>query len=230
MADEDLARETAELLNCRSGSQSRTLNQLATLLTRQVPGCSGATTALWSDGEPVVRAATHPDLAYLFDKCLQSGPWQEAIASGTAVSCPDTLDEPRWPGFASLALSRGVRCSVTAVHRSGRESITGTMFGARPRSLGPGQLSLAGLLVGFGGSVMGNASQHGDMQRTVLQLHDAARSRSVSDQAKGILMHLLNCTADEALAQMRALSQTSHLKVSEVAGRIIESQGGGEVR
>jgi AmiR/NasT family two-component response regulator len=32
-----------------------------------------------------------------------------------------------------------------------------------------------------------------------------------------------SCTADEALARMRQISQSSHIKVSEVARRIVES-------
>jgi AmiR/NasT family two-component response regulator len=48
----------------------------------------------------------------------------------------------------------------------------------------------------------------------------------VVDQAKGVLMHALGCTAEEALQRMRQVSQAQNMKVTDVATRIIESRGG----
>ena len=248
MATEDLAHRARELLSMSGGSASRSLNQLVGLVSRQVPGCSGATAAVWRDAEPVVRAASHPDLAELFELQLTSGsaPWLEALASldspastgtastgtastGTAstgtVSCPDTLDEGRWPGFAAAALARGVRCCVTLAQRSGDRALTLTMFGARPRSLDPDQLPLAELLVAFGGAVMGNAAAYDGVQRTVLRLRDSVESGSLLDQARGVLMNASGCTADEAWQQMRARSAAQHITMTEVAHQVIASQG-----
>jgi hypothetical protein len=244
VATEDLARRARELLSMSGGSASRSLNQLVGLVSRQVPGCSGATAAVWRDAEPVVRAASHPDLAELFELQLTSGsaPWLEALASldspagldspastGTAstgtVSCPDTLDEGRWPGFAAAALARGVRCCVTLAQRSGDRALTLTMFGARPRSLDPDQLPLAELLVAFGGAVMGNAAAYDGVQRTVLRLRDSVESGSLLDQARGVLMNASGCTADEAWQQMRARSAAQHITMTEVAHQVIASQG-----
>jgi ANTAR domain/GAF domain len=224
---EDLAREAAELLSIAGSSESRSLNQLVALAAREVPACSGAMAALWRDGELAVLAASHPDLAELFEleQRGSAGPWQQALATGAPVSCPDTLEERRWPEFAAVALCCGVRCSVTLVHRSAPTAVTLTLFGARPRALDAEQLSLAALLVAFGGAVMGNASVYGDVQRMALQLRESAESRALVDQAKGILMHALGCSAQDALDRMRAISQTRHIKVTEVARKIIDSQG-----
>ena len=46
------------------------------------------------------------------------------------------------------------------------------------------------------------------------------------DQAKGILMHALGCTADEALQRMREVSQRSNIRATEVARRIIDAHAG----
>jgi AmiR/NasT family two-component response regulator len=47
----------------------------------------------------------------------------------------------------------------------------------------------------------------------------------VVDQAKGVLIHALGCTAEEALQRMRQVSQAQNMKVTDVATRIIESRG-----
>ena len=235
MATEDLARRARELLSMTGGSASRSLNQLVGLVSRQVPGCSGATSAVWQGIEPVVRAASHPDLAELFELQLTAGsaPWLDALSgldspdSMGTVTCPDTLDEERWPGFAAAALARGVRCCVTVAQRSGDQALTLTMFGARPRSLDPDQLPLAELLVASGGAVMGNADAYDGVQRTVYRLRDSVESSALLDQARGVLMHARGCSADDAWQQMRAMSAARHITMTEVAQQVIESQGAG---
>jgi ANTAR domain len=227
VATEDLAHRARELLSMTGGSASRSLNQLVDLVSRQVPGCSGAASAVWRDGEPVVRAASHPDLAELFELQLTVGsaPWLDALASDATVSCLDTLDEERWPGFAAAALARGVRCCVTLAQRSGEQALTLTMFGARPRSLDPDQLPLAELLVAFGGAIMGNANAYDGMQRTVLRLRDSVESSALLDQARGVLMHARGCSAEDAWQQMRAMSAAQRVTMTEVAQQVIASQG-----
>ena len=220
-----LAREAADLLSIADGADVRSLHRLSELSVRQVAGCSGATAALWRDGEPVQLAATHPDLSALFDLCHEAstGPWTEALATGDTVYCADTLEDDRWPDYAREALQRGVRCSVTLVHIFGPMTVTLTLFGARPRALDPGKVGVAELLIAFGGATLGNASIYGETQRTAHHLRESAESRMVVDQAKGILMHALGCTAAEAFDRMREISQTRHVKVTDVAATIIKA-------
>jgi AmiR/NasT family two-component response regulator len=73
--------------------------------------------------------------------------------------------------------------------------------------------------------MLGNATEYGDSRRTALQLVDAAQSRELVDQAKGMLMHALGCSADDALRRLRTISSQHNIKVTEVAARIIESNG-----
>jgi hypothetical protein len=226
VTDLDLARETAGLLSVTNKSLSRSLNELVSLAARQVRACSGASATLWRRGEPAVIAASHPDISGLIDveRANGAGPELAALASGAAVSCPDTVAENRWPGYAQAALERGVRCSVTLAHVAEAAAVTLSLFGARPRVLDPEQLPLAELLVAMGGAVIGNMSSYTDAERTALQLREAAESRALVDQAKGILMHALGCSADQAFERMREISQQHSLKVTEVARRIIDSK------
>ena len=83
------------------------------------------------------------------------------------------------------------------------------------------QIPLAELLVAFGGAALAAVSDYDEAQRTAVQLRDAADSRSLVDQAKGILMHALGCSADEALNRMRQVSQRNNMETTEVAATII---------
>ena len=225
MPRSDLAHEAAELLSIANTSEPRSLNQLVTLASYQVAACSGATAVVWRGSEPAVRAASHPDLPGLDDVQLSSGrgPVVEALSSGGPVSCPDTLTENRWPEYASAALHRGVRCCVALAYRPGPDAVTLSLCGARPRSLESGQF--AELLTAFGGAVMGNAAEYGDAKRTALQLRAAAESRALVDQAKGMLMQALGCSAEDALDRLRQISQERNMRVTDVARTIINSRG-----
>lgn len=227
----DLAAQTTDLVKLANTSEARALDRLVTVAARQVPACSGANAATWRGGELLLSASSHPDLPALTDVQRSSGrgPVTDAITGDRPVHCADTLAEERWPEYAAAALRCGVRCSVTMVHQSGGTALTLALLGARPRSIDPDQVPLAELLVVVGGAVLSNVADYGDSQRTALQLTDAAAARELVDQAKGVLMHAFSCTAAEALARLRQMSQQRNIKVTEVAARIIEANGGGSL-
>jgi hypothetical protein len=220
---EHLGHEAAELLSLTNGGEARSLNRLAELAAWQVPACAGAHAAVWRDGEVVAAAGTHPDLAELADLQLSigHGPLVAAADGGVPVSCPDMLDETRWPEYAEAALRRGVRCSVDLVRELPRGALVLSLFAVRPGVLDAESSPMADTLASFGGAMLANATAYGQAQRTASQLKDAVVTRPVVDQAKGILMHALGCDADDALRRLRQESQRRHVKVTEVAAEIV---------
>jgi hypothetical protein len=227
---EQLGQEAAELLSLSDGGEARSLNKLAELAAWQIPACSGASALVWRDGEVISAASTHPDLAELADLQVRAGrgPLIEAADSGVPVSCPDTVDESRWPEYAEAALRGGVRCSVHLVRELPRGALVLSLFGVRPGVLDAESSPMADMLAAFGSAVLTNATAYKQAQQTASQLKDAVVARSVVDQAKGILMHAIGCDADDALQRLRAESQRRHIKVTEVAGEVVAAYGGGE--
>jgi hypothetical protein len=219
------ARDPAGLLSAAQASAPRSLNQLVADVARQVPACSGAAAAFWRDGEPAALAASHPSLPDLIEAEVRSGlgPALEALRTGQPVGCPDTLAEERWPQYCAAALRQGVRCALCLAYRSEGAALCLSLFSARPRMLGPAAVAAAERLAASGMAMVDLTSEYGDARREQLQLRDAAQSRAQVDQAKGILMHALRCSADQALDQMRQISQARNMKVADVAARIISS-------
>jgi AmiR/NasT family two-component response regulator len=76
----------------------------------------------------------------------------------------------------------------------------------------------------FGAVTMAETAEYVSAQRTAAQLQEAIRSRAVVDQAKGILMQLLECDGDEAFERLRKISQTQHVKLTEVARQVVETR------
>jgi hypothetical protein len=218
----DLAVQTASLLRLPTANEERSLHQLANLAARQVAGCIAASVTLWRDGELASQGSSHPDATRLTQLQLDSGrgPMLDALNGRVPVQCADTLAEPRWPEYATAAVRLGVRCSVTLCGGDHVVVLLG-LLAARPRALDLEQLEVAELVAAYSAAVVGAVSDYGDSQRTNVQLQDAAAGRALVDQAKGILMHALSCTADEALARITDVSQRSNLRATEVAARVI---------
>ena len=227
MPIEHLGPQTAELLSLTHGGEARSLNKLTELAAWQVPACAGAHAAVWRDGDVIGTAATHPDVAELAELqlTLGQGPLIAAADAGQTVTCPDTLDESRWPDYAEAALRRGVRCSVHLARELPGGVLVLSLFGARPGTLDAQSNPVADMLAAFGGAMLANATAYNQAHRTASQLKDAVVARSVVDQAKGILMHALGCDAAVALQRLRAESQRRHVKVTEVAAEVVAAYG-----
>ena len=218
--------DLSDLLDIGTASDARSVKQLAIAAVQSVAGCSASNVAMWAGGEPVLIASTHPDLPRLVEVEHRAGrgPVQVALAQATEpVSCPDTLSEERWPEYAAAALLVGVRCSLTFAHLAPGGALSLTLFGARPRCIDPRRAQPAEMLGALGGAVLGAVSRYDDARRTASQLKDAATARAVVDQAKGILMHALGCSAEEALRRMRQTSQERNVRAIDVAREIVEA-------
>jgi ANTAR domain/GAF domain len=223
----EVARQTASLLSLPTATEERSLHRLAVLAVSQVTGCAAASVAIWRDGELAAQAASHPDATWLTQVQLDCGrgPMIDVLDRRSAVQCADSLDEARWPEYAAAAVRLGVRCSVTLC--AGDESIVVlSLLGTRPRAMDLGQLELAELVAAYSAAVVGAVSDYRDSRRTTVQLQDAAQGRALVDQAKGILMHALGCSADDALARIRDMSQRGNLRATEVAARVIDAYSG----
>jgi hypothetical protein len=221
----DLADRTAALLTLTAATEERSLSQLTDLAARQVAGCAAADVAVWRQGQLSAQASSHPESSRLVEVQLASnrGPLIDAITSGGGqLSCPDTLSEVRWPEFTDAALRMGIR-SCLVLSYGHQVLVTLSLFGLRPRSIDPDQVQLAELLVAYGSALLGAVAEYGDSRRLTDQLRDAASSRAIVDQAKGILMHALGCSADDALERMRQVSQRTNLRATEVAQRVIDA-------
>lgn len=224
MPGSELADRTAALLSLAAATEERSLSQLTELAASQVAGCIAADVTLWRQGELATVVSSQPETPHLVTIQLASGrgPLIHAVASGGTVSCPDTLTETRWPEFAAAALRASIRSCVVLTYQ-GHAVVALSLFGLRPRAIDPDHIQLAELLVAYGGALVGAVAEYGDSRRLADQLRDAAGARAVVDQAKGILMHALGCSAEQALERIRQVSQRTNLRAVEVAQRLIDA-------
>ena len=82
------------------------------------------------------------------------------------------------------------------------------------------QVGLQGL-VGFAGAAIGNMHLYEASRTLVDQMREAAQSRAVIDQARGILMAQHGVSAEEAFAILRRASQRANRKIRDLAEDLV---------
>ena len=222
------ARGAAELASLAGLSPARSLHRMVELVALTLPGCSGATAAAWRDGELLLTAASHPEPAALLDAQLErgDGPVLDAVRTGRATGCPDTLTALEWPDYVADALRAGIRCSQTLIHRRGQLAVTLTMYGARPRALDSAGNRAASLLLVVGTALVANAVHYDDARNEARSLQEAIGPQSMINQATGILMHILACDEPDAGAQLRDMAARRNITMTEMARQLIAGQPG----
>lgn len=197
-----------------------------------------------TNGRPVTVACSDP-LAAQVDEvqyALDDGPCLHAMRDGQVVRIEDTADKARWPEFEARAAARGIRSCLAVPLRPGPLS-SGRLNSGPPNSGGHtvGALNLyARTASAFGAAearraenFAANASgaltlamRMASHAALIEQLRSSLASRTVIDQALGIIMSRERCGQDRAFAILRTASQHGNVKLRDIATAIVTDVSG----
>jgi GAF domain-containing protein len=201
------------------------LTQVATYAVKAIPGADGAGLTLLEHDRADTIVATAPfvseidDIQYEMDQ----GPCITAARDGQTVLSGSLGADSRWPRFGGRIARLGVH-SVVSLPLITPDGVVGAMnvyahgknvFDDRAAELGQIFAAPAAIAVQ-------NAHVLAQTQRLATQLQSALELRGVIDRAVGILMSRSGITEHEALDRLRTLSQHEHVKLAEVARRIVD--------
>jgi transcriptional regulator with GAF, ATPase, and Fis domain len=202
-----------------------TLREICRIATRAVPNAEGASVTTFPQGRPGALASD--DWAQTLDELQfeeHEGPCLDAYRTGNAFRIHELKAETRWPSYVPRALDQGAR-SIMSLPMAAEGSIIGALnlysrepqaFDAEAASIGEIVSAHAGLASQVSAAFFG----HRDLAD---QLAEAMQSRAVIEQAKGILMAVHRCDADEAFRHLVRMSQTSNRKLREVAEETVKT-------
>jgi transcriptional regulator with GAF, ATPase, and Fis domain len=188
------------------------------LVLRLVPGAEHAAVSLAGD-EPGCVAAT----AEAARECetaqfaAGAGPLLDVVAGMGAVRCDDLAADARWPEFAAAATAAGMRCLLAcelAVGRSARGALT--VYATEPHVLSEVSELVLPMFAARAGMALAYADKMDNLRRAI-------DTRQVIGQACGILMERRRISSEQAFAELVAVSQRHHLKLRELAVRVVES-------
>ncbi|MDX8034223.1 GAF and ANTAR domain-containing protein [Lentzea sp. BCCO 10_0856] len=231
-----LDEATSALMMLRDGFSAEeplddVLQRLAETATRAIQDADAVTITV-NPEQPRTAAASDASLVEIDEKQYSAdrGPCLEAARTLRAVRAVVGDNRTSWPEFDAAAEQHGVRAylSVPIVlpasdHSDARHMGSLNIYSHTGTAFDPFDEGLMRLFTTAASAAIDNAHRWQRSREQITHLETALLSRAVIDQAKGVLMAVHSCTADEAFAMLVQRSQNENVKLREVAQRLLDS-------
>ncbi|GAA1582833.1 GAF and ANTAR domain-containing protein [Kribbella karoonensis] len=187
------------------------------------PASCGITTRY--DGEPVTLVASDPRAALIDERqySLREGPCLDALDSGAAVEVPDQERDRRWSRYGVAAQELGVKASLALpLVVDGSTIGVLNLYGYdRPDTFSEADRERAVAYADQAARTLALAARSVRQSQLGAELEQALASRSVIDQALGVLMGQQRCDARTAFELLRRHSQNNNRKLRDVAADLV---------
>jgi GAF domain-containing protein len=208
------------------------LERVVRLASEVIPGRIEASITLLSPEGPTTVAFSGPPALTLDERQYESerGPCLDAASAGQRIVIPDMRSETRWPQYAEAAVVEGVLSSLS-VPLPVQRDVTGAInfYATKPDAFSEQSITLAETFAGHAAVAVANARLFEATAALADQMKNAMAMRAVIEQAKGIVMRDRGCSADDAFNALVRLSQESHVKLRDVAQRLVDQVTGDDV-
>ncbi|WP_216899986.1 GAF and ANTAR domain-containing protein [Nocardia alni] len=227
----DLAAGLAELTELLLSTQDleEALRHTSDLAARMVPGrpMAGVTLIRGDDAMTVISSKAHVPPVLAARDSDDARLCVEAIRTGRPVWVPDTASEHRWGECPARMLEQGVRSIYShPLTVTGETQGALSLFWDHLEPLDDRIERTAALIAEQAGMLLTAVITTAQQERLVEQLRAALASRSVIDQALGIVMAQRRCTRERAFAILRTASQNRNVKLVDIAAGIVHSVAG----
>jgi GAF domain-containing protein len=205
------------------------LDQLVRLAARAVPAARSCGITVRRDGQAFTAASSDPFATQIDELQYDTGqgPCLQALETGARVHVADLASDERWARFRAPALAHGMLSSESLpLSVGGKVAAALNLYAQTPRAFKANDVELAQALAAQSSAALEVILRQTDQALLREQFDAALRSRSVIDQALGILMAQQRCTASEAFELLRQASQHRNRKLREVAADIVTAVTG----
>lgn len=165
-------------------------------------------------------AATDPLIEKLDQIQMEigQGPDIEALNNRLSVIVSDTQLERRWPQWAEMVASAGIRSLLNIrLHTSDETLGTLNLYSREPDKFDTDDQAAAHIIARHAAVAIAAARKEENLWRAV----DA---RNLIGQAQGILMERFNLDADKAFQVLVRYSQHNNVKLHDVARNVVETR------
>ena len=183
----------------------------------------------WPDAS--TAACTHEKALELDHQQYDSGrgPCLEAAWQGTPLRAVIGEEHERWPEFVEAAQRQGIRASLSVplmiAGADSEQELVGSLnvYSHTATAFDQFDAELMRLYSVAAGQAISNASRWQKARETVTQLETALVSRSDIDMAKGALIALHGCDANEAFDRLVGESQRRNVKLRDVVREMLDA-------
>ncbi|MEU2272620.1 GAF and ANTAR domain-containing protein [Streptomyces olindensis] len=221
-----MSSETSDTLDqamVRSSGLDTLLRDLTDRAVQEVPGAAACSITVRRADRLLTLAGSEglPSGLDLRQYENGSGPCVEAAETDTEQYAPDLAAESRWPSYTGYALSTGVRCVLAVpIAVEGETGAAINFYGTRAGVLGTGR-DAARAFAARAGDTISVALRIERRRQSAADVRTALLSRSVIDQAIGILMARERIDARLALERLRRVSQERNVKLRDLCSQLV---------
>ena len=153
------------------------------------------------------------------------GPCLDAAVSGQTITVDN--QEPTvsaYPDFSAVARRAGILHTVSVGLPVAQRVIGGlNIYGSDELPFDDAAIEVGETFASYAAVAVANASLYNSSADLARHMQLAMKSRSVIEQAKGIIMEREHCDADQAFAILTRTSQTQNVKLRVIAETIATS-------
>ncbi len=204
------------------------LRDVADFAVQAIPGVDGAGVALIDKRMHSVQTWAATELlvndidAVQYDE-LKEGPCITCMQSGRPTVSGSLGSDSRWPHFGGRVARMRVHSALALPLVVGDQVIGSINAYAKSRdAFGDHAVRLGSQFANTAAVAVYNAQLLANAHDRTLRLQRALDSRSVIDQAIGVIRSRSGATADEAFERLAQISQAENIKVHAVAERLVE--------
>ena len=207
------------------------LQQLAGVAAATIGGGVSAGVTVARDGHPATVASSD-EYAARFDEVQygpDQGPCLTAMRAGKVVMIDDMAADERFSSYRLRALDLGVRSSMSLPLQGGDDAVGAlNLYSRRAHAFGAPEQADAKRFADEASRALSLAVRLFHHVELTDQLRAALSSRTVIDQAIGIIMGQNRCGAESAFNVLRSTSQNRNVKLRTVATEIVTTVGRAE--
>jgi GAF domain-containing protein len=205
------------------------LHEMAVLAAGLVGNGMSCGMTMQPDGRLVTVACSDPVAAQVdeIQYELDDGPCLRAMRAGQVVRIDDTAAKEQWPEFEAQAVSYGVRsCLALPLNADGRPVGALNLYASSASAFGPAEAQRAAEFAHNASGALALAVRLASHAALIDQLRSSLESRTVIDQALGIIMARERCNQDRAFSILRSASQNKNVKLRDIARALVTSISG----
>jgi len=204
--------------------RTEVFTEITGIARRALPG-SDAASVTFIRGERAFTAAYDGQLALDADELQYQrgyGPCVDAARTAQVMLVADMRTEQRWPGYTTYAAERGVGSSMS-IPLPFQSGLIGALnnYATRPDAFDADDVDSGQDIAGWVAVAVANADLATGTREELAHMRIAMASRSIIDQAKGILMERHQIDQEQAFTMLTRASQTTNTKLRDIAVELV---------
>ncbi|HEX4017705.1 MAG TPA: GAF and ANTAR domain-containing protein [Frankiaceae bacterium] len=202
------------------------LADLAAMAVAVIPPISSCGITLRRGAEPLTVGSSDP-LADRVDELQYGrgvGPCLEALHTGETVTVTNLATDRRWGDYPAHAMRCGVAASLSLPLTAGAQTVGAmNLYAASPHEFTAAECAQGMAFAAQACGALALVQRHEMQLRVNSQLVDALASRTVIDQAMGVLMGTRRISAKQAFDLLRGQSQRRNVKLHAIAAEVVQT-------